>query len=178
MSGGRPRIKLHNIHNPTAILLGNWLDPDPLKEFTLDEAIASIDYDLENRHHRTMVYNVINYWRKKAKIVWDEMIYAGELKPATFSENWRRFTFKFNRDYKGFYLLYDKKYGAYYQPNFSHKERLDQKRAVRHVKALQTVLKEMAGYNERLIVTGQPVREALEEADKFTRKYITDHTSE
>jgi len=177
MSDGRPRIKLHNIHNETAILLGNWLDPNPLAEFTLDEAILSIGYDPENRRDRTRVYNVINYWRRKAKEVWDNMIYAGELKPSTFSENWRRFIGKFNRDYKAFYILYDKKYGAYYQPNFKFKEILDQRRLERHVLSIQTVLKEMAGYDERLLVTGRPIKEALEEVDRITRKYITDHTS-
>jgi hypothetical protein len=36
----------------------------------------------------------------------------------------------------------------------------------------------MVGFDESLIVTGRPIREALQEADKFTRKYITDHTYE
>ena len=36
----------------------------------------------------------------------------------------------------------------------------------------------MMGYDEKLLRTGQPIREALKEADKFTRKYITDHTYE
>jgi hypothetical protein len=172
------KIRLQNAHNQTAIRLGKWLDPDPHMGFCLDDAVIAVGYDPEDRRHRTMVYNVINYWRKKAKIVWDEMIRAGELKPAKFSENWERFTYKFNRDYRSFYLLYDRDSGAYYQPNFSHKERLDQKRAEKHAISLKTVLTEMIGYDERLLRTGLPIREALEEADQFTRKYITDHASE
>jgi len=172
------RIRLHNPNNFVATHLGNWLETRPFAEFTLNDAISAIGYDPEDRRHRTKVYNVINYWRKKAKEVWDFNIYYGIMKQGHFAENWGNFLQNYNSNYRAFYLLFDSKEGVYYQPDFTAKERLDQKRAERKVKALRYVLSEMAGFDESLIVTGRPIREALEEADKFTRKYITDHTYE
>jgi hypothetical protein len=170
------RIRLHNIHNYVAIQLGNWLAPRPQAEFNLDTAIRAVGYDPENRHHRMKVYNVIAYWRKKAREVWDYAIENGKIKARAFAQTWGAFLNYYNKNFKAFYLLYDPKDKVYYQPNFSAKERLDQKRMERQAKGLKTVLAEMVDFDESLIVTGRPIREALQEADKFTRKYITDHT--
>jgi hypothetical protein len=165
-------------NNYTAIVLGRWLAPRPQAEFTLSTAVRAIGYDPENRRHRAKVYNVINYWRRKAKEVWDFAIIEGRIRPGSFAETWGDFLHYFNRNFRAFYILFDRKEGVYYQPNFSAKERLDQKRLERHGKALKTVLSEMVGFDETLIVTGRPIREALVEAERYTRKYITDHTYE
>lgn len=172
------RIRLHNIHNYTAIQMGHWLSRRSHSQFTLDNIIMGIEYDPENRHHRTKVYNVIAYWRRKSKDVWEWLIESGKIQPQKFAEMWGVFLNSYNRNYRAFYLLYDREEKAYFQPRFTEKEIADQKRVYRHAKSLQTILNEMGIFGETLLATGRPVKEALREADKYTRKYITDHTYE
>ncbi|VUT24974.1 MAG: hypothetical protein MOIL_00787 [Candidatus Methanolliviera sp. GoM_oil] len=167
-------IWLHN--NQTAIRLGRWLADHSDGEFTLDDLIMAIEYDPDDRHDRIKVYNVIAYWREKAKDVWDYLVEAGKIPDGKFAERWKNFLDYYNENYSAFYLLYDSSPKAYFQPDFSEKESLDQIRIRKHAKALKTVLEEMGIFDEELLVTGGSIREAMQATKEFTKKYITDST--
>lgn len=161
-------------YNYYMIELGKWLYRNPEGHYTLDELIRAVGLDTENRHDRTKIYYVLYHWRTEAREHWDRAIEEGTITPGNFAKTWWNFVEYINKNYKAFFLLFDRNVQAYYQPRFHEKEVLDQRRLEHKIFSLTTVLKEMCDFDEHLLLTDQPIRKALNEADDYMHKYITD----
>jgi len=162
----------------TSKLLSRWLTAQYKKGkeiFTMREMCMGIKYDPDDRHSYTRVYQVIVSWRNKAKNYIKVLKMAGGFKYRELEKNWDAFLDELNSKH-GIFILYADKDHTYFQPTFHWKEINDQKRAIKQAKGMLTIIKEFDLYDEKLLLTGKPIGEALKEANNFVRGYLTGRT--